>query len=88
MKQFVIYTIVLLLICFISFSITYGYEEGTMRNVFIGKVFSLLFKIFKFPSGYILPSKYFIFSLIVDVLLFATVIKLIVNYLKKMNEEK
>lgn len=69
MKRYLIYTLILTSICFISFLITYGYEEGTMRNQYVGKIFSSIFQVFKFPLAYVFSSKYILISLIINIFL-------------------
>ncbi len=47
--KYVVCFIILIFICFLSFAVTFGYEEGTMKNKYIGESVSKVFKNFKFP---------------------------------------
>lgn len=83
MKKFVIIYLILLSLCFISFLFTYGYEEGTMHNEIVGKLFSVVFLIFTFPIvSFVTSSQYFIPGLILDVGMYALLISLVFYFLK------
>lgn len=62
------------ILCFVSLAVTYGYEEGTLHNHLIGRTFAIIFSILKFPLGYLLPSRYLIFSLVVNVILWTIMV--------------
>jgi len=86
MKWIIKYTIlvnILVILCFISFAVAYGYDEGTVKSHIEGKIFTFIFTIFTFPFGFFLPASYMIFYLIADVLFLSGVIILILKYLKK-----
>lgn len=78
MKTFFIYFICLSILCFVSLAITYGYEEGTMRNKTIGECFTFIFKCFKFPLSNILSGKFFIISLLLNILIYSIILPPIV----------
>jgi len=63
--------LIMLVICFISLIVSYGYDEGTMRNALIGEFFNMILFIFKFPIVYLLPSKHFILGLFIDVVIYS-----------------
>ena len=81
MKRILIYSILVSALCFLSFVLTYGYEEGTMGNHILGKISTFMFRVFKFPFGSILPSKYILLGLLLDVILYSTILKLILDRL-------
>jgi len=62
------------ILCFVSLAVTYGYEEGTLQNHLIGGTFAIIFSILKFPLVYLLPSRYLIFSLLVNVVLWTIMV--------------
>jgi len=66
--------LIMLVICFISLIVSYGYDEGTMRNALIGEFFNMILFIFKFPIVYLLPSKHFILGLFIDVVIYSLLI--------------
>ena len=67
------------MMCFLSFVLTYGYEEGTMRSNAVGKIAKVFFNIFKFPSGYILPTEHLVFSLLLNIVIFSVLFTAIVS---------
>ena len=71
--------LILLVICFVSLVVTYGYEEGTMRCALIGDFFKNILLFFKFPLAYLLPIKFFILALFLDVVIHSI---LIMGFLK------
>jgi len=84
--KFIYSFLILLVICFISLIVSYGYDEGTMRNALIGEFFNMILFIFKFPIVYLLPSKHFILGLFIDVVIYSLLIMgftRIIEFIKK-----
>jgi hypothetical protein len=78
--------LILLVICFISLIVSYGYDEGTMRNALIGEFFNMILFIFKFPIVYLLPSKHFIFGLFIDVVIYSLIIMGFLRIIEVINK--
>ncbi len=74
---------ILTVLCSLSFILTYGYEEGTMRNNNVGELFTIVFYCFRFPFTNLLPTKFFILSLLLNVffytIVFMTTIKILIK---------
>ena len=72
--KYVVCFIILIFICFLSFAVTFGYEEGTMKNKYIGESVSKVFKILKFPFTYILPIKFYLLGLILNICIYTIIV--------------
>ena len=84
MKKYLFCFISLATLCIISLLLTYGYEEGTMRNKIVGEFFSFIFKCFKFPLSNMMPDKFLILSLLLNVLIYTIILPAILVKIKSV----
>ena len=77
--DFLICFLIILLLCFISFAVAYGYDEGTMTNELAGKFFTGLYQIVEFPFTYIFTVKYYKLSFVLNSLLYSGIMTILLN---------
>ncbi len=84
MKQLIVIFLLLITLCYISLAVTFGYEEGTMQNEVLGKLFTIVFQIFRFPVGTVFPSSdFFTLSLWIDSAVYALLLRLLLYLFRK-----
>lgn len=83
MKKYAICFMILTVMCVLSFILTYGYEEGTMRNNNVGELFTIIFYCFRFPFTNLLPTQFFILSLLLNVFFYTIVLVKILRVIIK-----
>jgi len=87
MKQLIVIFLLLITLCYISLAVTFGYEEGTMQNEVVGRVFSMVMEVFRFPVGTAFPSSdLFILSLWIDTLFYAFLLRLLLYLFRKTDD--
>lgn len=85
LRVFICVFVLSLALCFVSFAIAYGYDEGTLRNEFMGEIGTNLFVVLKFPLAYLVPARYLPISLVGNVLMLSSLTSLVVRYYRQKN---
>lgn len=81
-KSYFLTVFILGFICLLSLFLTLGYDEGTLRNQFIGAISVAGFKFFKWPAVYLLPARYLIAGLTLNVFFLSFVVCVLFKIIK------
>jgi len=65
-----------------------GYDEGTLHNQFIGAIGVAGFKFFKWPAAYLLPARYLIAGLVINVFFLSFIASSLFNIIKDRTQKK
>jgi len=84
-KLFGIFFLLIIVVAFVSFAISFGYDEGTFHNQMMGKIATKIFMLFKFPfiSLRIVPNKYFLLGMLFNIFLWSLFISTIFHFIRK-----
>ena len=52
-KFFLLYFIILLILCILSFVLAFAHDEGTLKAIWLGKLSQSIFLFFKYPAFFI-----------------------------------
>jgi uncharacterized membrane protein (DUF485 family) len=82
-KRFILLFAVVLLLLFVAFVFTYGYEEGILRSKAIGEISSYVFVVLSSPLRWVFTEEYSVVGWFVNVFLWALVLTFISNRMLK-----
>lgn len=77
MKVFFLTFFVHILLCVASIAIVYGHEEGTLHSDILGSFFEYVLMALKFPFAYLFATKYLLMSLLLNAILWASIVSIL-----------